>query len=119
MLVIPYGSRDSNCFFGIGLIEPSSFSNLVIVLVHLNNFAKVHGARIVEWCYFFINLLYLIIITNFSNPAMVHGARISGLEERMSIVEDHLSDVNARGSEESDNLANERDLDQFILTGDL
>ena len=50
---------------------------------------------------------------------MVHGARISGLEERMSIVEDHLSDVNARGSEESDNLANERDLDRFILTGDL
>ena len=35
----------------------------------------------------------------------------------MSIVEDYLSDVAARGSEESDNLANERDLDGFILTG--
>ena len=35
----------------------------------------------------------------------------------MSIVEDHLSDVAARGSEESNNLANERDLDRYILTG--
>ena len=35
----------------------------------------------------------------------------------MSIVEDHLSDVAARGSEESDNLANECNLDRFILTG--
>lgn len=35
----------------------------------------------------------------------------------MSMVEDRLSDVDARGSEETDNLANERDLDRFILTG--
>ena len=35
----------------------------------------------------------------------------------MSVVEDRLSDVDARGSEETDNLANERDLDRFILTG--
>ena len=35
----------------------------------------------------------------------------------MIIVEDQLSEVDARGSEESDNLANERDLDRFILTG--
>ena len=48
----------------------------------------------------------------------MHGARLSGLEARMNSVEDQLSDVDARGSEESDNLANERDLDRFILTGD-
>ena len=35
----------------------------------------------------------------------------------MNSVEDQLSDVDARGSEESDNLANERDLDRFILSG--
>ena len=35
----------------------------------------------------------------------------------MSIVEDHLSDVAARGSEESDNLSKECNLDRFILTG--
>ena len=35
----------------------------------------------------------------------------------MNNVEDQLSDSDARGSEESDNLANERDLDRFILTG--
>ena len=111
---VSYGSKDSNYFFGIGSIEPCSVSNLVIALVH--NFAQqLWGSS----SGVIINMLYLIIITNFSNPAMVHGARISGLEERMSIVEDHLSDVNARGSEESDNLANERDLDRFIMTGDL
>ena len=33
----------------------------------------------------------------------------------MCLVEDQLSDVDARGSEESDNLANERDLDHFYL----
>lgn len=49
---------------------------------------------------------------------MVHGARISGLETRMSIVEDRICDLDARGSEEADNLANDRDLDRFILTGD-
>ena len=53
----------------------------------------------------------------FSNPTAVHGARLSGLEARMNNVEDQLSDIDARGSEESDNLANERDLDRFILTG--
>ena len=58
------------------------------------------------------------LILYFSNPSAVHGARISGLEARMILVEDQLSEVDARGSEESDNLANERDLDRFILTGD-
>ena len=48
---------------------------------------------------------------------MVHGARISGLETRMSIVEDRICDIDACGSEEADNLANDRDLDRFIVTG--
>ena len=48
----------------------------------------------------------------------MHGARISGLEEQMNLVEDRLCDVDARGSEEADNLANERNLDRFILTGE-
>ena len=36
----------------------------------------------------------------------------------MNLVEDQLCDVDARGSEEADNLANERNLDRFILTGE-
>ena len=35
----------------------------------------------------------------------------------MTIVEDRISDLDARGSEESDNIANERELDRFIITG--
>ena len=60
----------------------------------------------------------LILIPFFSAPTIVHGARISGLEMRMNQVEDRLCDLDARGSEEADNLANDRDLDRFILTGD-
>ena len=33
----------------------------------------------------------------------------------MNLVEDKLSDLDARGSEEFDNLSNERNLDRFIL----
>ena len=50
---------------------------------------------------------------------MVHGARISGLEARMSVVEDRICDLDARGSEEADNLTNEQNLDRFILTGNI
>ena len=53
----------------------------------------------------------------FSAPTLIHGARISGLEARMDQVEDRICDLDARGSEEADNLANDRDLDRFILTG--
>ena len=60
----------------------------------------------------------LILIPFFSAPTIVHGARISGLEMRMNQVEDCLCDLDARGSEEADNLANDHDLDRFILTGD-
>ena len=35
----------------------------------------------------------------------------------MTIAEDRISDLDARGSEESDNIANERVLDRFIITG--
>ena len=63
-----------------------------------------------------LRLLKFFIVS--SNPSAVHGARISGLEERMNLVEDRLCDVDARGSEEADNLANERNLDRFILTGE-
>ena len=49
----------------------------------------------------------------------MHGARISGLEARVNIIEDRVSDLDARGSEESDNIANERELDRFIITGDI
>lgn len=33
-------------------------------------------------------------------------------------MEDRLCDLDARGSEEADNLANERELDRFIITGE-
>ena len=36
----------------------------------------------------------------------------------MTIVEDKICDLDARGSEEADNIANERELDRFIITGD-
>ena len=36
----------------------------------------------------------------------------------MTIVEDRICDLDARGSEESDNIANERELDHFIITCD-
>ena len=66
-------------------------------------------------------MLYAInyLMFYFSNPSAVHGARISGLEARVIIVEDRLCDLDARGSEESDNIANERELDRFIITGEI
>ena len=62
---------------------------------------------------------YLFFDFIFSAPTLIHGARISGLEARMDQVEDRICDLDARGSEEADNLANDRDLDRFILTGNL
>lgn len=35
----------------------------------------------------------------------------------MCLIEQKLSDLDARGSEEHDNLANERELHRFIMTG--
>ena len=54
----------------------------------------------------------------FSNPSCVQGALINGLEARVNLIEEKLSDLDARGSEESDNLANERNLDRFIMSGE-
>ena len=54
----------------------------------------------------------------FRNPVQLHGALINGLETRVSEIENQLSDLDARGSEEHDNLANERELHRFILTGE-
>ena len=48
----------------------------------------------------------------------MHGALINGLETRVSEIENQLNDLDARGSEEHDNLANERELHRFILTGE-
>ena len=42
---------------------------------------------------------------------------INGLEARVNSIEEKLTDLDARGSEESDNLANERNLDRFIMSG--
>ena len=53
----------------------------------------------------------------FSDPSIVHGGLIIGLEARVSSIEAKMSDLDARGSEESDNLANERNLDRFIMSG--
>ena len=55
----------------------------------------------------------------FRDPVQLHGALINGLETRVSEIESQLSDLDARGSEEHDNLANERELHRFILTGEL
>ena len=49
----------------------------------------------------------------------LQGSLINGIESRLTQVEDRLSDLDARGSEEHDNLSNERDLHRFILSGGL
>lgn len=50
---------------------------------------------------------------------MLQGSLINGLESRVAQIEEKLSDQDARGSEEFDNAANERDLHRFILSGKL
>ena len=47
----------------------------------------------------------------------MHGSLIVGIEHRLSQLEDKLSDVDARASEEADCNANDRDLDRFIFSG--
>ena len=53
----------------------------------------------------------------FSDPGSMHGSLIVGMELRISQIEDKLSDVDARASEEADCNANDRDLDRFIYSG--
>ena len=55
----------------------------------------------------------------FRGSVQLQGALINSIENRLSEVEGRLSDLDARGSEEHDNLANERDLNRFILSGEL
>ena len=47
----------------------------------------------------------------------MHGLLIVGIESRLSVLQDKLSDVDARASEEADCSANERDLDRLIYSG--
>ena len=53
----------------------------------------------------------------FRDRTLLQGSLITGLESRVTQIEDKLSDLDARGSEEFDNAANERDLHRFILSG--
>ena len=58
----------------------------------------------------------MVSLQNSRDPVQLHGALINGLETRVQQIEIQLSDLDARGSEEHDNLANERELHRFILT---
>ena len=49
----------------------------------------------------------------------MNGALINGLEARVSKIEDKLDDLDARTSEEADNALNEREMDRFIMSGNL
>ena len=49
----------------------------------------------------------------------MNGALINGLEARVSKIEDKLEDLDARTSEEADNALNEREMDRFIMSGNL
>ena len=48
---------------------------------------------------------------------MINGAMIHGLESRVNLIEEKLSNIDARTSEEADNALNERELDRFIMSG--
>ena len=50
---------------------------------------------------------------------MINGALINGLEARVSVIEEKMSDIDARTSEEADNALNERELDRFIMSGNI
>ena len=47
----------------------------------------------------------------------MHGSLIVGMELRLTQLEDKMSDVDARASEEADCSSNERELDRFIYSG--
>ena len=48
----------------------------------------------------------------------LNGALITGLEARVTSIEDKFEDLDARTAEESDNALNERELDRFIMSGE-
>ena len=64
-------------------------------------------------------MVYIVnqILKLFRQPELVNGALIHGLEARVNVIEDKLSDLDARTSEEADNALNERELDRFIMSG--
>ena len=64
-------------------------------------------------------MVYIVnqIFKLFRQPELVNGALIHGLEARVNMIEDKLSDLDARTSEEADNALNERELDRFIMSG--
>ena len=47
----------------------------------------------------------------------MHGSLIAGMESRINQIEEKLSDVDARASEEADCGANEHEMDRFIYSG--
>ena len=49
----------------------------------------------------------------------LNGALINGLEARVSQIEDKLEDLDARTSEEAENALNEREMDRFIMSGNM
>ena len=53
----------------------------------------------------------------FRQPEVINGALINRLEARVSVIEEKMSDIDARTSEEADNSLNERELDRFIMSG--
>ena len=53
----------------------------------------------------------------FRQPEVINRALINGLEARVSVIEEKMSDIDARTSEEADNSLNERELDCFIMSG--
>jgi len=65
----------------------------------------------------FIDYIGYVDYVGFRGSVQLQGSLINGIESRLTEVEERLSDLDARGSEEHDNLANERDLNRFILSG--
>ena len=53
----------------------------------------------------------------FRQPEVINGALINRLEARVSVIEEKMSDIDARTSEEADNSLNERELDYVIMSG--
>ena len=60
-----------------------------------------------------------MLFFKFRQPEVINGALINGLEARVSVIEKKMSDIDARTSEEVDNALNERELDRFIMSGNM
>ena len=54
----------------------------------------------------------------FRDTTSKHWSLLVGVELRLTQIENKLSDVDARASEDADCGANDRDLDRFIYSGD-